>query len=134
MNDVSKILLVEDHDDTRKLLIEILKTLGVVIIEAKNGYEGYEKFLDNKISVVVTDMYMEPGDGSELIKKIKKKNKDVKILVLSCNEKEKFNIQNDIDVVFMTKPFSIFELTDKVRELLRNSYLENGKKCPICFK
>ena len=66
----SKILIVEDNDELRSLLVE---TLGnyFLIFEASNGVEGIEMASQNFPDIILTDLIMPEMDGMEMAKKLK---------------------------------------------------------------
>ncbi len=67
-----RILIAEDEDMIRKGLVYTTDWLSmdcVVVAEAANGQEGYEKILEFRPDVVITDICMPFMDGIEMIKK-----------------------------------------------------------------
>ena len=66
----SKILIVEDNDELREILV---KTLGVYfqIFEAQNGKEGLEKASEIYPDLILTDLIMPVMDGMQMSKKLK---------------------------------------------------------------
>ena len=67
-----RILIVEDEDIIRKGLVYTTDWLSmdcVVVAEAANGQEGYEKILEYRPDVVIADIYMPYLDGIEMIEK-----------------------------------------------------------------
>ena len=67
-----RILIVEDEDIIRKGLVYTTDWLSmdcVVVAEAANGQEGYEKILEYRPDVVIADIYMPYLDGIERIEK-----------------------------------------------------------------
>ena len=79
-----KLLYVEDNDDARQITIVILEELFDNIVIAKNGQDGLDKFKDNDIDLIITDINMPKLNGLEMIKKIREIDKDIPILVLSA--------------------------------------------------
>lgn len=81
-----KLMIVDDE----KLILEGLKyildwkSLGVEIVnEASNGKMALEKFKENPVDIIITDINMPLLTGLELISKIKKENSNVSFIVLS---------------------------------------------------
>ena len=81
-----KLMFVDDE----KLILDGLKyildwnSMGLEIIhEAKNGREALEKFKEEPVDIVITDINMPIMSGLTLINEIKKINKDVSFIVLS---------------------------------------------------
>lgn len=61
MDDV-RVLLVEDDDDNRELMAEVLTASGCVVLAAATGQEGLRTLAEHSVDVVVTDVGM-PGMG-----------------------------------------------------------------------
>lgn len=81
-----RILIVEDEDIIRKGLVYMMDWLSmdcVVAAEAANGKEGYEKILEYRPDVVLTDIYMPYMDGIDMIKKASETVKFKSVLLTS---------------------------------------------------
>ena len=73
-----RVMIVEDEDMIRKGLVFTIDWLSmdcVVVAEASNGQEGYERILEYKPDVVLTDICMPFMDGIEMIQKASEKLK-----------------------------------------------------------
>lgn len=73
-----RVMIVEDEDMIRKGLVFTIDWLSmdcVVVAEASNGQEGYERILEYKPDVVFTDICMPFMDGIEMIQKASEKVK-----------------------------------------------------------
>ena len=82
-----KLLIVDDNISDRKGLAELVQweTMGInEVVLAKNGGEGYEKALDFKPSLVLTDISMPIMDGLEMAKKILEDLPKTKFVFMSC--------------------------------------------------
>ncbi|WP_438988980.1 hybrid sensor histidine kinase/response regulator transcription factor [Polaribacter sp.] len=66
----AKILIVEDNDELRSLLVESLGN-HFLILEASNGKEGIEMALQNFPDIILTDLIMPEMDGMEMAKNLK---------------------------------------------------------------
>lgn len=67
--DLLKILLVDDNQHMRTLIVEILRAIGVRnLYEAANGAEALQLMRTHPIDVVLTDLAMEPIDGIEFVR------------------------------------------------------------------
>ena len=66
----AKILIVEDNDELRSLLVESLGNY-FLIFEARNGKEGIEMASQNFPDIILTDLIMPEMDGMEMAKKLK---------------------------------------------------------------
>lgn len=92
MTDKIKLILVEDHELTRKGILYGLNKNPVLEIvgEAIDGYEAVNLFKEKQPDLVLMDLGLPIIDGIEATKKIKELNKDAKIIILtSQSEQEK---------------------------------------------
>ena len=127
------LLCVEDNKTTQLLYESILEDRVGQLIFANDGEEGYEKFLENKIDIVLSDYDMPVLNGLGLISKIKKINPDIPIILGTAVEK--------IDVVvealrlgvsnFLKKPIVAKELMNVLmkatKSLIANEYIEKQR-------
>ena len=65
------IVVVEDHDDTRRYLGLFLDRLGANVVLARNGVEGLEAIRNSRPNLVLSDIYMPEMDGFELLREIR---------------------------------------------------------------
>lgn len=120
-----KIIIVEDDSDLANLIKDYLSIEGFEGIIARDGKEGIDKALDDKISMVILDIMLPEIDGISVCKKIREKSK-VPIIMLSAKSGEMDKILS-LGVGaddYMIKPFSPMELIARVKaHLRRQSYL-----------
>ena len=133
MGDV-KIMVVDDELRMRKLVRDYLVKNDYVVIEAADGEEAYNTFVNTKdISLIVMDIMMPKMDGYETCTEIRKIS-DVPIILLTAKSDEKDELRGyelGIDE-YITKPFSPKILVARIEAILRrtgsedNSILEAG--------
>jgi PAS domain S-box-containing protein len=115
------ILVVEDDDRVRKVTVQRLTKLGYNIIEAVNGTEGLEKFLNTKnIDLVFTDLIM-PGtiNGRDMGEKIMDAKPETKILYTSgFADPSIIEGGSSIERQLLRKPYTLSELATRIREIL----------------
>lgn len=80
---MAQILVVEDDADVRGLIITMLEGAGHRVIHANNGVDGIQKYKNDNIDLVITDIMMPEKDGIETIRELKKCNQDVKIIAIT---------------------------------------------------
>ncbi len=116
------ILLVEDEEGVRTLASRILSDLGYSVIEAGDGFEALrltEEYPD-EIQLLITDVVMPGMSGSGLVSKLEEIRPGLKTLYISGYTDDAIvhhGIQ-DSNRAFLEKPFSVYQLTSKVREVL----------------
>ncbi len=117
------ILLAEDDDDVRKLIVTVLKLYGYDVIESGDGEEAVEKFIHNKdgINFLLLDLIMPKKNGKEVYEEILKVRPDIKALFISGYSADVSIREEGIN--FLSKPISTDELLGKVREILDDSPL-----------
>lgn len=104
------VLYVED-EDTIRTNVEACFNYVFNVISAENGKSGLEKFIDNKIDLVITDINMPIKDGISMIEEIRKISHDVPCIITSAYDIDMLNKIEDIGISkYITKPFDIKEL------------------------
>lgn len=104
------VLYVEDEEVIRSN-VEVCFNYIFNVISAENGKSGLEKFINNKIDLVITDINMPVKDGISMLEDIRKISHDVPFIITSAYDIEMLNKIEDIRVSkYITKPFDIKEL------------------------
>jgi len=118
MDEILKILLVEDNLLNQRIVLFSLKKFNHVVTIANNGFEAVEKFKSEEYDVILMDIMMPVMDGLEAtlkIREVEETNKTCKrtpIIALTAN-----TMDNDRNKClsygmdeFMSKPFDIEKL------------------------
>jgi two-component system cell cycle sensor histidine kinase/response regulator CckA len=117
------ILLVEDEEGLRALNARGLKSRGYSVIEAGNGVEALEMFegAGGKVDLVVSDVVMPEMDGPTLLKELRKKNPDLKMIFVSGYAEEAFekSLPAGEKFAFLPKPFTLKQLIEQVKETMK---------------
>ncbi len=116
------ILLVEDEESVRQLVRDTLSSRGYRVLEAESGEAGLDvagKHL-GKIHLLITDVVMPGISGRELVKQLTEGRPETKVLYLSGYTEDAILNDGSIDIgtAFLQKPFSLQNLSRKVREVL----------------
>ncbi len=82
-NSRSRILVVDDEDEVRTLLVEILRSAGYEVVSARNGNEALEQLETQNFSLVVADLVMPDREGIETIRDIRQGYPESKIVAVS---------------------------------------------------
>jgi two-component system response regulator VicR len=121
MNHMKRILVAEDNKLILETIALSLRREGYEILKATNGKECLKMLEDNHVDLLITDLYMPYVNGHEVISILRdERKKDTPIIVLSAggaedNVLKSFGLGADD---FMVKPFSLVELSVRVRKLL----------------
>ncbi|APW66684.1 hybrid sensor histidine kinase/response regulator [Poseidonibacter parvus] len=105
-------LVVDDIEENRKLLIELLSFYGIKTYEAKDGLEVLDIYKKEKIDIIFMDILMPKLNGIKTIKEIRKTDKKIPIVVVSANvfSEDKKNALNTGANDFIAKPIEESEL------------------------
>ena len=117
-----RVLVVEDQDDNRRIIRDLLTSNGFELIEAETGDEGVAVAAREKPDLILMDIQLPGLDGYEATRRIRA-NPDLKTTpviavtsyALSGDDKKAFAAGCN---GYVTKPFSPRQLLDKIREYL----------------
>ncbi len=120
------VLLVEDEDFVRNVTREVLELSGYQVIEAIDANDGLDLYRQNVeiIDLVLTDVVMPGMNGREFANQLLALRPDLRIIFMSgytdnAVVRESFS---DLHLNYLQKPFTLDTLTDKVNEVLRDTY------------
>ena len=116
------ILLVEDEDGLRSLNARGLMSRGYTVLEAANGVEAMailEK-IGGAVDLVVSDVVMPEMDGPTLLKEMRKRNPELKIIFVSGYAEDAFqkHLPEHGQFAFLPKPFTLKQLVAAVKETM----------------
>jgi two-component system cell cycle sensor histidine kinase/response regulator CckA len=115
------ILLVEDEKDLRNLNARGLSSRGYTVLQAGNGVEAIDvlESHEGEIDLVVSDVVMPEMDGPALLKELRRRKPDLKIIFVSGYAEEAFaNNEPQGQHAFLAKPFELKTLVAKVKETM----------------
>jgi len=78
-----RILLIDDDDDVRSTLKQILEREGYRVLEASDGNQGLKIFKEKPIDLIITDLIMPEKDGMEIIIEIQRDYPKTKLIAIS---------------------------------------------------
>jgi DNA-binding response OmpR family regulator len=133
MEEKMRILLCEDDENLGMLLREYLQAKGYDTELCPDGEAGYKSFLKNKYDLCVLDVMMPKKDGFTLAQEIRGTSSDIPIIFLTAKTLkedilEGFKIGADD---YLTKPFSMEELTFRIEAILRRVKGKKNKESNI---
>jgi CheY-like chemotaxis protein len=119
-------LCVEDEIDIRSNISDILRDEGYEVIEAGNGYEGFELFLNERPDLIISDIMMPELDGFGLLKFVRDaegfKNSTIPFIFLTALG-QKDNVIKGVNLTandYLVKPIDFDLLIAKVKEKTTN--------------
>lgn len=118
---MKRILVAEDNRLILETVARSLSKEGYDIVKAEDGKDCMNKFKENQIDLIITDLYMPFLNGLEVISLLHNdEDFNTPIMVLSVNGAEE-NVMKAFDMGaddFMVKPFSLIELNVRVKKIL----------------
>ena len=121
--DTIKVLMVDDESRMRKLVKDFLTREGYIVLEAGDGEQALDIFMEDKnISLVILDVMMPKMDGWETLKEIRKFSQ-VPVIMLTAKADERDELQGfnlGVDE-YITKTFSPKILVARVAAILRRT-------------
>jgi CheY-like chemotaxis protein/anti-sigma regulatory factor (Ser/Thr protein kinase) len=115
---IARILVIEDEEDIRHLLKDILTNAGHEVEIATDGREGIKTFEKNEFDLVLTDLGMPVMSGWQVAEKVKNIKKNVPVaLITGWNvEMEKSEMEDCGISLVIQKPFKIEQVLNLVQE------------------
>ncbi len=120
------LLYVEDNKMARDSMLMVLEEFFIDIVVAIDGKDGLNKFKDNDIDIVLTDINMPNMNGLDMAKEIKKINRDTPIIVLSAHQEVDYftdSIKTGIDG-YLIKPFDLDQFNITMAKSIKNHNLK----------
>ena len=119
---MKKVLVLEDEENIRSFVVLNLQRAGYVTIEAGTGQQALEQLAANPdVGVALLDIMLPDMDGFEVCRRIRAVNKHMGIMMLTARVQEMDKITGLMTGAddYVTKPFSLAELTARVDALFR---------------
>lgn len=130
MSEPSKILVIDDEADIVYTIKEICEFAGHEVITANEGLTGIELFKKHRPNLIIVDYHMPKYDGLLTVKKIRKIDDTVAILVLTVDERhevlDKFMEVGATD--FSVKPVKAPDLISRINVNLRINAMQMQNK------
>lgn len=118
-----RLLVVDDEDEIRELLVFDIQSSGYTVDSAKDGEEGLKKAVENNYDLILLDVMMPKMNGYDVCKNIRLVKPKVPILMLTAkgtihDKTEGFDVGADD---YLVKPFDVQEVLLRIRALLRRN-------------
>lgn len=123
-----RILIVEDEIDLCDSIAEGLQIDGYAVDTCNDGMAAYELITTEIYDLIVLDLNLPGMDGIDILKEVRKTNKDIKVLILSARSSIADKVQG-LDVGandYLAKPFAFEELEARIRSLLRRNFIQEN--------
>lgn len=120
MENTKKILIVEDEKDISEIIAYNIRRQGYDVDTAFDGETGLNKALTGEFDLILLDVMLPKMDGFEICKRVREKLQ-TPIIILTAREEENDKIMGlDLGADdYMTKPFSIGELSSRIKANIR---------------
>jgi CheY-like chemotaxis protein len=117
------VLVIDDDDDIREMLTDLLQAMGVEVVGAPNGAEGVKLALKMAPDLILLDVRMPMMDGFEVCRVIKSdaKGKEIHILMVTSMDQQKDvekALANGADG-YIAKPMNHAFFKKKISEILK---------------
>jgi diguanylate cyclase (GGDEF)-like protein len=123
-----KILVVDDDEPMRKLIVSLLSPRGHQCVTANNGREALDKIMETKFDALITDIAMPEMDGITLTKELSKHYQNIPVMVMT-GYTEEYSAETVIASgarEFIKKPFSISEFPIRFDIMMRDHKVEEA--------
>ena len=120
----SRVLVVEDQDDVRRLLVTALEIEGHDVDEAANAHDGLNRLRESRYNLVLTDYAMPGGTGTWMLAEAGREGVlgDAVSLVVTAHSDARDLTSYDV----IPKPLDLDQFLDQVRRVLHNGGQENA--------
>lgn len=108
-----KVLVVEDGLLYRRAMTLMAEEMGMDVAEASSVSEALEKL--SGISLLILDMKLPDGTGSDVLKKLDELDSDVPVIVASGYPEMKNGVSHKNIVIWLNKPFGRVEFRDAIQ-------------------
>jgi putative two-component system response regulator len=119
------ILVVDDEELMRYLVVSYLSKLGHSCLTAIDGVDALDKIMKNKIDAVITDIKLPDMDGMTLIGEISRQYPGLPVMVMTAFDEE-YSEGTVISVgarEFLKKPFTLDEFAVRLNKMIHDSEL-----------
>ena len=120
---LQKILVVEDNQDNRELVVKVLKINGYQVIEAVDGEEAIEKTKNENPDLILMDLFIPKIDGYEVTRRLKSDRdlKHIPVIAVTAHA-----MKGDMEKAlaagcdyYIPKPIDVRELPKQIENFLK---------------
>jgi two-component system cell cycle response regulator DivK len=129
-----KILVVDDNQDSRELVVKVLKNKGYEMVEAVDGEEAIEKVIAERPDLILLDISIPKLNGYEVTLKLKNMEefKDIPVVALTAHamKGDRMKALEAGCEGYITKPINVRELPAQVKSFIKGRWesIYDGEK------
>jgi two-component system, response regulator, stage 0 sporulation protein F len=118
-----RVLVVDDEQNSREGLSKILTKEGYSVRTAENGKKALLEAENNSFDLIITDLRMPEMDGIEVLEKLRKKNKDIGVVIVTAygEVNSYLKAMNLGAFEYLNKPIHLEELRRVINKALHES-------------
>ena len=126
---MAKILVVDDQFGVRRMLFETFKEDQHEVEMAANGSEALQLSISFEPDLILMDMKMPGMNGIETLRRIRALDCRAPVIMMTAyGDSQNMEQAKDLGILYyMGKPFDLFELRDRVSEILNSSGISGIK-------
>jgi two-component system cell cycle response regulator DivK len=121
-----RILVVDDNNDSRELVVKVLKNKGYEMIEAIDGEEALEKAMSEKPDLILLDISIPKLNGYEVTKRLKslEEVKDIPVVALTAHamKGDRAKALEAGCEGYISKPINVRDLPAQVKSYMRGKW------------
>ena len=122
------VLVVEDNQDNRELIVKALRVNGYNVLEAVDGEEAIEKAKTEKPDLILMDLFIPKIDGYEVTRILKGNDEFKNIPVIACTAHAMKGDMEDALAAgcdgYIPKPIDVRHLSNQINRFLHTAYRE----------
>jgi two-component system sensor histidine kinase/response regulator len=117
---MKKILIIDDEDDLRTMMVKVLKEEGFHTIEADNGSSALTLAKNHRPDLIISDVIMDSGSGFMLQELLQDdpQTAAIPLILMTGQSKHAGAWESDPEVGYLAKPFGVLELLSAVARKL----------------
>ena len=135
---MSKIFIVEDDDNIRELILYALEAANFTAVGFECSDAFWERIKTDIPDIVLLDIMLPGEDGISILKALRADNKTIKIPVIMLTAKNsEYDRVKGLDLGaddYIGKPFSVLELTSRIKAVLRRMGATEESKSTLVYK
>jgi diguanylate cyclase (GGDEF)-like protein len=116
-----KVLVADDQEAVRKLIVTLLSQEGHHCVTANNGLEALDRIMETKFDAVIADIVMPEMDGIDFIKELSRHDRSLPVMFITGHTEE-YSTETAIATgaqEFIGKPFSTTEFIIRFDKMMR---------------